>query len=773
MPTALTYQSEYTGQQMDDKFAAVGRLPEALKELENAIAAKYTLPEGGMPSSDMDTAVQNALAKALTAVQSLSDYYTKQEVNSIASALAGYSGVTAATRPAATADTLGKVYYIGPSEGEYTRYVSSQNGTSFSWINLGTTELALDQYLTRDEFDATAVKYTGLEDVPIGANILTPEMILSTNRYLRRQDGVTTQSGGYGYTDYIPIPPEGLECNNVFTTAGSYGCRMCYYDENKNFIGYNGSNAVCLPAAGRAFVRFNLGNPSSFSEGVTYAVVKGTRYPGYSQPFVPGKVTDGRVIKDGSIALEKMADISSVNLIPFTAAGKYYNSSTGQYQNNDNYEVTDRIYLKPNTDYTLRVKAYTIALFDGDGILTRELSDTSSFHTSATEVMCVVTVYATTARHYMMVEGTIMPADYKPYKLQFNEDVIPDKELPDGSVTQSKLAPGISLPAAPTKFNAFRFAGTVAPGSSVTGTGILISTRQQLTAEILGTISEVSIGAGYNGTYGAWLKITATQVQVVYGNNATVETTANHGLTLGTRTKVIISMGSTSVFKITDDYGHSYSGTMRRFIGTPFVRNGGTENIEVSGAYVSKIATSHVWVVGDSYWSVGDSARIPSQLSNLGGASYLLIARGGASATDLLPSITAMLESGALPSYIVWAVGMNGGSDSGGAVSSTWLSKVTTFLEMCENAGITPVFVTIPTVPGYVHDALNTWIRESGYRYIDAADEVEADGTNTWCGWGTSDALLSSDQVHPTTAGAVQLAARILVDFPEIAQMYP
>lgn len=768
MPQANIYQSDFSGPQIDERLTMVGSLPSALDALEKAIAAKYTLPEGGIPSREMDVAVQDALAKAMTAVQSLADYYTKQEVNSIASAIAGYSAVTAATLPAASAETLGKVYYIGPTEGEYTRYVSSQNGSSFSWINLGTTELALDQYVTRDEFDATAVKYTGLEDVPIGANILQPSMILSTSRYLRRQDGVTTQSGGYGYTDYIPIPPEGLVCNSVFTTAGTYGCRMCYYDEDKNYVGYNGANSVCLPAVGRAFVRFNLG-PAPETGG--YAVFKGTRNPGYSAPVTPSSVVDGSVIADRSIPLEKMRDISSVNLIPGTTAGRYYNSSTGQYQSNSEYEATDRIRIKPDTDYALRVKAYTIALFDEDGILTRELSDANTFHTTALEVMCVVTVYATTARQYMMVEGAIAPAAYMPYKLQFNEDVIPYKEIPDGSITQSKFAPGISLPAAPAKFDAFRFAGTVAPGSSITGAGILISTRQQLTAEILGTIEEVLVGVGNNNTYGAWLKITPTQVQVIYGSSGTVESTANHGLTLGTRTKVVISMGTSAVFKITDDYGHYYTGTMRRFVGTPFVRNNGSANLDASGAYVSKIATSRVWVVGDSYWSVGDPNRIPSQLSNLGGASYLLVARGGASATDVLPSITQLLGSGALPSYIVWAIGMNNGSDSGGAVNTTWLARVTTFLEMCANAGITPVFVTVPTVPGYPHDALNTWIRESGYRYIDAAAEVEQFGTNTWRGWGTSDALLSSDQVHPTAAGALQLAARVLVDFPEIAQM--
>ena len=142
---------------MDERFRAVATLAEALTVLEQAIAAKYTMPEGGIPSSDMDASVQSALALALTSVQSLADYYTKTQVDSIAAAIAATvnatSGEVVASLPTASASTLGKIYYVGPTSGEYDRYVTNYDGTTYSWLQIGTTDVDMTQYATVDELN--------------------------------------------------------------------------------------------------------------------------------------------------------------------------------------------------------------------------------------------------------------------------------------------------------------------------------------------------------------------------------------------------------------------------------------------------------------------------------------------------------------------------------------------------------------------------------------------------------------------------------------------
>lgn len=167
MPTAQTYQSEFTGSQMDARLAAVATLSEALAAVEQAIRSKYTKPASGIPASDMDADVQAALAKALTAIQSLADYYTKDEVDAITTAIAASvnatSGVTAASLPTASASTVGKIYYIGPTNGEYARYVTSYDGSSYSWVSLGTTAIDMSDYVSQADFDYLEEKLTDIE----------------------------------------------------------------------------------------------------------------------------------------------------------------------------------------------------------------------------------------------------------------------------------------------------------------------------------------------------------------------------------------------------------------------------------------------------------------------------------------------------------------------------------------------------------------------------------------------------------------------------------
>ena len=630
---------------------------------------------------------------------------------------------------------------------------------------------ASDYSITVKKKALPLVKYSGYAGIPIGTNILTPDLINRGNYYFRKQDGITYQSGGFGVTDFIEIPPEGLCGYGMATLSGSYSCPGVLYDADKRYAGFiNNTACTVLPSSSYKYVRFNLGNPANLPTGADYAVFTGTKKQDYSSP-VKSCIINGGIIKEGSIELSKLADTNSKNLVKRVWNGYYYNPTDGSYLSNNSYTTTDRIPVTPGTDYVANNSIRNIYLFDTDGYLSRTITS-MAFTTESDEVMVIVEFLTRSDAQYMLEEGTAA-SEYAPYKLQLNEDIIPYKELPDGSVTRSKIAPEVSLPSTPNPFNSFVSTGEIATGETITAPSILISNRQVLSAEIIGTIEDVLVGVGNGNLYGCWLQITPTQVKVVYGSSSTVAATYSHGLTLGTRTKVIIERGSELSFHIVNDAGGMYSNAIRNFIGTPFIKNNGVSSISASLRYGSRIASARIWCAGDSYWSFNDQARIPYNLSALGASEILVVARGGESAGGILPSLQALVESGGRPSYIVWALGMNGGTDSNGQVNTNWLNAVNTFLSMCSDAGITPVFCTVPTVPSASHDAMNAWIRNSGYRYIDVAEEVEQSGTNTWRGWGTDDALLSSDQVHPSHAGALQIASRIIVEFPEITQLNP
>lgn len=152
------YQSEFQGATIDARLAAVATMQTAISNLETAVAAKYSKPSSGIPETDLDASVQAALALARTAIQSLSDYYTKAQVDDITAAIAASvdstSGVVVATLPSAGAGTLGKIYYVGPdANGFYDRYVTSYDGSTYSWLALGNTEVDMTQYAKKESVD--------------------------------------------------------------------------------------------------------------------------------------------------------------------------------------------------------------------------------------------------------------------------------------------------------------------------------------------------------------------------------------------------------------------------------------------------------------------------------------------------------------------------------------------------------------------------------------------------------------------------------------------
>ena len=55
-----------------------------------------------------------------------------------------------ADRPTASASTLGKIYLV-PDNGEYDRYVTSYDGSTYSWVSLGTTAIDLPDYIGKDD----------------------------------------------------------------------------------------------------------------------------------------------------------------------------------------------------------------------------------------------------------------------------------------------------------------------------------------------------------------------------------------------------------------------------------------------------------------------------------------------------------------------------------------------------------------------------------------------------------------------------------------------
>lgn len=210
MANELTYQSVFTGQEMDERFTAVAQLQAALLEVETALSAKYVKPASGIPETDLDSAVQSALAKARSAVQDLSNYYTKTEIDSLLAAVNSQEYVDVATLPTASASTLGKIYLVGPTNNQYDRYYTSYDGSAYSWVAAGSTEINLSNYATKAELNQLDQKVDEKADQADLSQLEakvdgTPRNY--TPGYGLKSDGTLQESSYWGVTDYIPYTP--------------------------------------------------------------------------------------------------------------------------------------------------------------------------------------------------------------------------------------------------------------------------------------------------------------------------------------------------------------------------------------------------------------------------------------------------------------------------------------------------------------------------------------------------------------------------------------
>lgn len=180
---------------------------------------------------------------------------------------------------------------------------------------------------------------------------------------------------------------------------------------------------------------------------------------------------------------------------------------------------------------------------------------------------------------------------------------------------------------------------------------------------------------------------------------------------------------------------------------------------------------SPVWILGDSYFTLGTKTRIPHYLLEKGNDNWLICGFPGSGAKKQVQSFERLLRMGK-PKIAVFALGMN--NPDKGAINADWLESVQNFLSLCEQYGVEPVLCTIPSAWGSKskdsdikvtrdNSWKTKWVRESGVRYVDFEAAVCEGSGSSW-----REGMLSSDGIHPTAAGAEALSQRLMMDCPEI-----
>ena len=147
-----------------------------------------------------------------------------------------------------------------------------------------------------------------------------------------------------------------------------------------------------------------------------------------------------------------------------------------------------------------------------------------------------------------------------------------------------------------------------------------------------------------------------------------------------------------------------------------------------------------------------------TQLRNTYGVSnFAIIAEAGNDFEAIMPALTNALNFGT-PKYLVCGIGMN---ETYPEVYSYYFKKL---LNFCKSRGIEFIPCTIPWPENGTKSEINNIVKNSGCRYIDLYASVSSDENGTWYS-GYCD-----DGVHPTLIGAKAMAARIMLDLPEILE---
>ena len=725
---------------------------------------------------------------------------------------AGYvfAGVATPTTNPGVPDA--KVFYIANGKGTYNNFGGlevTEDGVVVLYYDTAWHKVAtgIASQAKLSELDKKVDKKIVIK---CGKNLYNPDT--NTPGYFINAKGNLQQNSDYSVTDYIPVTAgnyylseyRGLAINYKNTCINLYDAE---YTKLDTVVG--GSVDLTIPS-GISYMRVTIINTIldiQIERGNTR-----TSYEPYSPiwGYIPNIADNsvgsaklkassvtGAKIANKSVSLEKTDFAQSVNIVvPADIHNKKYhnNADYNLYGSNNNYIATGLIDVKPNTTYYFKNFSGTsvptarfVEFFNSE----KERIDIQQYKSDVLSPDTASFVIVTFTKETIgsdtidnIYVGEIKLSEYKPYKLQiqgslidpttFDAGSILTNALKDKCVTQEKLGDGIHIDAAPAKFGVISSAMSIVEAGNILNTPFIRGYKNiSLIVQIDSAFEEVKFGVDKDAFYQVAFILDSTNIKLVNGTASTEIWTEAHGLTLGSNTVALVTKNidrDSAKITIFNDQGEYWEKSFRygNDGGLPYLLNSGQSSITAKIGFELRDINEKIWLFGDSYFSYDGGDRWPYYLINAGFTRNLLSARGGDTPNSSLSSFINLLATGARPSFAVWCMGMNGEEDTGDTPNAEWLTPTTSFLELCEQYGITPILSTIPTVPSRNHGNRSAWVKSHDYRYIDFAAAVEVNDSDYWKNWGTAKAMLSSDEVHPTGYGAKALYQQVIRDFPEI-----
>ena len=593
-------------------------------------------------------------------------------------------------------------------------------------------------------------------EIPTGTdlvNIFNPETVVD-GRYMGPNGG-TSAADSLCYSEKIDVTPG--DVIYFWNGVSRYNPRfITAFDADGNAITESGSSSPS--------------NSYTVPDGVDSVIV--TIYTNALDKFMIFKNDDGQppqyIPYFGSTVEEpetpEIPDV--INFFDKTAItdGKYM-AHSGGVSAAPSLCYSEKIYVTPGetlsfwkgtTAYGVRF----VTAFDADGNVLGSLGSNSGSDTTYTVPnnvdSVVISIYNSALDTFMVLkdlEGK--PTEY----IEYNESYIPARP-------EKPAEPEVSY-----DFSGEEWLYTT--GDMTSATKLSVGKADVITDKHLVFIADVTsfdgirLGHGYNDYTSSYIEIDNTYIkQYQYTSGTTMLKQEEHGLDISGKITVTIDVNQRRVATVkVQSNGESYtfsSGTnWYGSNGEIYAQSLGSVLPNAQLAWTCDGYSKDIQFYGDSYLSQSSDRWLYFAFQS-GYKDALFDGFGGRGSGGAYTSLVENLKH-SNPKTVVWLMGMNDGSDSdANTPSSSWTTNRDKLIALSQEYGFEIVFATIPTVPNIYHEGKNNWIRNSGYRYIDIAEALGADGTGAW-----TEGYLSTDNVHPTAAGSQAIYNAVITDFPD------
>lgn len=262
-----------------------------------------------------------------------------------------------------------------------------------------------------------------------------------------------------------------------------------------------------------------------------------------------------------------------------------------------------------------------------------------------------------------------------------------------------------------------------------------------------------------------YVNVTSTEL-IVWSVNfgSPTETRINHNLTITNNIQLnvdIINGSGCNITLISNGEEFEWSTDFNKMQVT-FLSVDVSNATDLSISYAINEILKDNWIFGDSYVSTSNERWI-YYLYGSNYNNYLVDGYSGENSPNSLISLKTLLKT-YTPKNVCWFLGMNDGGDTDlSTPSSSWLNALNEVIELSKVYGFNLILSTTPTVPSVYNEGKNYYVRNSRLQYVDFARSVGADSNGNWF-----TGMLSADNVHPTSKGAIALYGQFINDFPQI-----